>query len=148
MGFTSAAAITLAAYGEIAANGTRRARVYELGFFAQTAVAASKTILGRPGNTPTTGTQTVGSPLDPQDAAPVTSWIAAGWGTAPTAPSAINTMRQFDFPATIGSAYIATWDIFAPLVVGPTRTNVTGFIVWNGGSGTGPSLSVYAKFDE
>jgi hypothetical protein len=141
LGITSIAAATGAAYAEFVANGTRRAYIGEIHIFAQTAVAASKTQIGRPGNTPTAGATTVGAALDPGNTAAV-SGVTTTWTTAPTAPATTAVFDQHDFPATIGSAYIATYPDNRPLVVGPTRSNTQGLVVWNAGSGTGPSLSL------
>lgn len=141
---TSVAAVTLAAYAEFAPNGTRRAYVREFGVFENTAVAAGKTILGRPGNTPTAGSIAVGAAQDPANTVAVSGFTTT-WTTAPTAPTA-GTGRQFDFPATVGSAYIATWPPDGEYVVGPTRAN--SLIVWNGSGSTGPVLSLYSIFSE
>jgi hypothetical protein len=142
---TTVAAVTVAAYSEFEPNGTRRAYVREVGVFSQAATAAGKTQLGRPGNTPTGGAISAPNGQDPANTA-ATAGITTTWTAAPTAPSAANTMRQFDFPATAGSAYIATWPPDGELIVGPTRAN--SLILWNGSGSTGPAMSQYVVWSE
>ena len=142
-GISSVAAATVAAYAEFEANGTRRALLSELDVFANTAVAAGKTQLMRPGNTPTGGAVQTVPTLDPGD----TVAAGSGWTTTWTAaPTAGNIFRQFDFPATAGSAAIFTWAQDRELKVGPTRAN--SLIVWNASGSTGPVLSLTAQWSE
>jgi hypothetical protein len=142
LGISSVAAATGAAYAEFECNGTKRAEIYEIHIFAQTAVAASKTQIGRPGNTPTAGSLTLWANNDAGNAGTATAGVTTTWTTAPTAPAAATVFDQHDFPATIGSAYIATYADNRALVVGPTRSNTQGLVIWNAGSGTGPPLSL------
>lgn len=142
---STVAAATLAAYSEFEPNGTRRAYVREIGIFEQTAVAAGKTQLGRPGNTPTGGAISAPNGQDPANTA-ATAGITTTWTSAPTAPSAANTMRQFDFPATVGSAVIYTWPPDGEVIAGPTRAN--SLILWNASGSTGPILSQYVVWAE
>lgn len=141
------AAVTLAAYVEFMANGTRRAKLRELGFFAQAATAISKAQLARPGNTPTVGAVTVATALENADVAS-TAGFTTTWTVAPTAPAATDVKRQFDSAAAIGAGPIWVWDADRPLVVGPNRTAVQGLILWNAGGTTGPILSLYASWFE
>lgn len=137
------AALTVAPAWEFAPNGTRRAYVRELGFFNQAATAAGKQIIGRPGNTPTAGSITVGGAQDPSNAA-ATAGITTTWTTAPTVPAIA--MRQFDFPNTVGSAVIFTWPPDGELIAGPTRAN--SIIQWNASGSTIGVMSVYAVWSE
>jgi hypothetical protein len=137
------AALTVAPAWEFMANGTRRAYIRELGFFNQAATAAAKQIIGRPGNTPTVGAVILGSAQDPANAA-ATAGFTVTWTTAPTVPALA--MRQFDFPATIGSAVIFTWPPDGELIVGPTRLN--SVIQWNASGSTIGIMSVYGVWSE
>lgn len=141
-GVSTVAAATVAAYAEFEANGTRRALVSEIDVFEQTAVAAGKTQLMRPGNTPTGGALTTPALLDPADAAATAGWTTT-WTVAPTAGAVF---RQFDFPNTVGSAAIFTWPQDRELKVGPTRAN--SLVIWNASGSTGPVLSVTAQWSE
>lgn len=137
------AAVTVAPASEFMANGTKRAYIRELGYFNQAATAAAKAIIGRPGNTPTAGAVILGQAQDPANAA-ATAGITVTWTTAPTVPAVA--MRQFDFPATIGSAVIFTWPPDGELIAGPTRVN--SVILWNASGSTYGIMSQYAVFSE
>lgn len=114
--------------------------------FSQAATAASKTQLGRPGNTPAGGTVQVGSPQDPSDAVATAGFVTSGWSTAPTAPSATNTLRQWDFNNVIGSSVIFTWPSDGELVAGAARVN--GLVIWNAGAAGGPASDLYFVWSE
>lgn len=141
---TSSAAASAAAYAEFRPNGTRRAKVREIGMFSQAATAAAKTQLGRPGNTPAGGTVQVGVAQDPSEAAATAGWVLSGWTTAPTAPS--TAMRQWDFNNVIGSGVIYTWPSDGELVAGSSVAN--GLVIWNAGASAGPASDVYAVYGE
>jgi hypothetical protein len=143
---STAAAGNGAAYAELYANGTRRAKVREVGMFSQAATAAAKTQLARPANSPAGSSGAVaGVPQDPSDAAGTANLVAA-WTTAPTTPTSV--FRQFDFNNVIGSGVIFTWPSDGELVVGPARTTANGFVVWNAGSAAGPASDLYAVWSE
>lgn len=114
---------------EIAAV-TKPASILELEI-ANTAATAASLAIGRPGNTPTTGTQ-VGATLPinrpPGGQASTTVMIITGWGTAPTVPAAGNTHRRIGLPATIGAGWLGIW---APkeMILDPTRSG--SLIIWN-----------------
>ena len=141
----SAAALTVATYAEFYTGATRRVKFREVGAFAQTAVAAGKTLLARPaaiGVTPTA----VGpwTPQDPADA-PGTLNSAIAWGTAPTQPTqASGIHRQFDLAGTVGSGVIFTWPADGELVLPVSKS----IVVWNNSGSTGPILSRYVVGSE
>src|SRR5215472_1267418 len=146
LAFSTAAAGAAAAYSEFVPNGTRRAYIREMGMFSQSATAAAKTQLGRPGNTPAGGTVQVGSAQDPSNVAPVSGVVTSGWTTAPTAPSAANTLRQWDFNNVPGSGVIFTWPADGELIAGASRAN--GIVTWNAGGSAGPACDQYFVWGE
>lgn len=98
---------------------------------ANTAATAGAWTLGRPGNTPTTGTQvtaTLPTARHPGGQVSTTCLIIAGWGVAPTVPTAGNSHRMIGLPANIGVGWLGVW---APweLILDPTRTG--SVILWN-----------------
>jgi hypothetical protein len=98
---------------------------------ANTAATAAAFTLGRPGNTPTTGTQQGATlPINrlPGGTASVGKLIVAGWGTAPTIPGAGDSHRRIGLPASVGAGWLGVW---APweMVVDPTRS--ASLILWN-----------------
>lgn len=98
---------------------------------ANSAATAASLILGRPGNTPTTGTQqgaTLPINRPPGGAASSGKLIVAGWGTAPTIPGAGDQHRRIGLPTNIGAGWLGVW---APgeMVIDPTRSG--GLILWN-----------------
>jgi hypothetical protein len=98
---------------------------------ANSAATAASLILGRPGNTPTTGTQVTATlPINrpPSGQVSTTNLIIAGWATAPTVPAAGNAHRRIGLPATIGAGWLGVW---APreMMVDPTRSG--SLILWN-----------------
>lgn len=143
---TTGAAGAAAPYAEVFGNGTRRAKVRELGMFSQAATAAAKTQVIRPGNTPAGGTGTVVlQAQDPADAAGVTSLTTSTWTTTPTAAAV--PLRQFDFNNVIGSGVIYTWPSDGELVVAAAR-GVGGLLVWNAGGSAGPASDLYVVASE
>lgn len=113
---------------------------------ANAAATAASLILGRPGNTPTTGTQQ-GSNLPigraPGGSASGGKLIVAGWGTAPTVPAAGDSHRRIGLAAVIGAGWVAPW---APgeIAVDPTRSG--SLVLWNV-TAVGV-LNVRVKWDE
>lgn len=98
---------------------------------ANTAATAASFILGRPGNTPTTGTQVTATlPINrlPGGQVSTTNLIVAGWGTAPTVPAAGNSHRRIGLAAAIGNGWLGVWGE-NELVIDPTRSG--SLILWN-----------------
>lgn len=113
---------------------------------ANNAATAAAVILGRPGNTPTTGTQqgaTLPIARAPGGNTSGAKLIVAGWGTAPTIPGAGDQHRRISLPANIGAGWLGVW---APgeMAVDPTRSG--SLILWNT-SAIGV-LNVRVKWDE
>ena len=109
---------------------TKPASILELEI-ANTAATAASLSVGRPGNTPTTGTQVTATlPINrpPGGQVSTTNLIIAGWGTAPTVPAAGHTHRKIGLPATIGVGWLGVW---APkeMMLDPTRSG--SLIIWN-----------------
>lgn len=134
-------------YGELAASASARARVREVGVFLNSAAGGAVTVaLGRPGNTPTTGTAALGNAEDSADPASTVSLITAGWGTAPTVPTLI--FRQIVLPATVGAGVIWQWAPGDELILGVTRN--LGLVLWVTAQTIAASqtASIYAKWQE
>lgn len=130
---------------EIVAGTNSPMSLVELGFFL-TAATATTLSLGRPGNTPAGGTSqvaTLSSTLGSGGTASLGGFILSGWSTAPTAPSAGNTMRTIQLPANIGNGIIWSWDL-DELIIGPTRSN--GLVLWNLAANS--ALRFYIKWRE
>jgi hypothetical protein len=124
---------------------TKPASILEIEIANSAATAASLTI-GRPGNTPTTGTQvtaTLPTNRPPGGQVSTTNLIIAGWGTAPTVPAAGNSHRRVGLPATIGAGWLGVW---APreMILDPTRSG--SLIIWN--VSTTGVLNVRVKWEE
>lgn len=114
---------------EIAAI-TKPASILELELANSAATAASFT-LGRPGNTPTTGTQQAATlPINrtPSGQASTTVLIVAGWGTAPTVPAAGHSHRRIGLAASIGNGYLGVWAL-NEMIIDPTRSG--SLVLWN-----------------
>lgn len=129
---------------EIAAI-TKPASILEVEL-ANTAATAAAFILGRPGNTPTTGTQqgaTLPISRPPGGQASTTVLIVAGWGTAPTIPAAGHSHRRVGLPGAVGVGWLGVW---APgeMVIDPTRSG--SLILWN--TSTVGVMNVRVKWDE
>lgn len=132
---------------ELAASTTERARVREIGVFMNSAAGGAVTVaVGRPGNTPTTGTAALGNAEDPADPAATVSLTTAGWGVAPTVPTLI--FRQIVLPATIGAGVIWQWAPGDELLLGVTRN--LGLVIWDTAQTIAASqtCSVYARWVE
>jgi len=114
---------------EFEGNGTRRPKLREHSLFI-TGATASRFSIGRPGNTPTGGSVTVGGAQDPSDAA-ATAGVTSTWTTAPTVPSP--KMRSVEFNNVVGSGVIWTWPSDGELGIGPTRAS--SLIDWSGSAG-------------
>lgn len=113
---------------------------------ANAAATAGSLILGRPGNTPTTGTQQgATSPINrpPGGAASAGKLILAGWGTAPTIPGAGDQHRRIGLPANTGVGWLGVWNPYE-MMIDPTRSG--SLILWNA-SATG-ALNVRVKWIE
>jgi len=113
---------------ELSAGTAARARVREIGVFMNSAAGGAVTVaVGKPGNTPTTGTANLGIAEDQADTqAATSSLITAGWGTAPTVPTVI--YRQIVLPATIGAGVIWQFNPGEELALGLTRDK--GIVIW------------------
>jgi hypothetical protein len=114
---------------EFVANG-RPASILEIEI-SNTAATAASFILGRPGNTPTTGTQvtaTLPINLPPGGVVSTAALVITGWGTAPTIPTAGNSIRRIGLAAAIGNGWLGVWPQ-KEFMVSPTRSS--GLILWN-----------------
>lgn len=114
---------------ELSAGTGPRTRVREIGVFMNSAAGGAVTVaVGRPGNTPTTGTAALLQSEDLIDTqAATSSLITAGWGTAPTVPTII--YRQITLPATVGAGVIWQWPPGEELALGLTRN--LGIVIWD-----------------
>jgi hypothetical protein len=114
--------------GELSATTSNRVKVREIGVFLNSAAGGAVTVaVGRPGNTPTTGTAALGVAEDMVDTqTALASLITAGWAVAPTVPTLI--YRQITLPATIGAGVIWTWPPGEELALGLTRN--LGLAIW------------------
>jgi hypothetical protein len=103
--------------------------------------------LGRPGNTPTTGTQVLAQAEDPSAPAAVGATVITGWGTAPTIPA--NFLRQAAIASAGGNGVIWTWEPGNELVV-PPNNRALGLVLWctQIGSATATTLNVTARWLE
>lgn len=115
---------------ELESNGTRRPKIREHSLFI-TAATASRFSIGRPGNTPTGGSVTVGGAQDPGDAA-ATAGVTTTWTTAPTVPAP--KMRSVEFNNVVGSGVIWTWPSDGEITCGLTRAG--SLIDWSGTAGS------------
>lgn len=109
---------------------TKPAMILELEI-ANTAATAASLAIGRPGNTPTTGTQ-VGATLPisrpPSGQASTSVTIIAGWAVAPTIPTAGTTHRRVGLAAAIGNGWLGVWGP-REMMIDPVRTG--SLIIWN-----------------
>lgn len=110
------------------ASTAPRMKITEIDVFwasgASTSIAFG---VGRPGNTPTTGTQITGVPNDPAAPAAVGATAIAGWGTAPTIPAKF--LRQAAIASSGGNGVIWTFPPGQELVVPPNARN-NGLVLW------------------
>lgn len=130
---------------EIRAGTAAPMELLEMGIFLNAATATTLA-LGRPGNTPAGGTsQTATKPsgLNAVGGASLGGIILSGQTTAPTVPSAGNTLRQIALPAAIGNGIVFTWQP-GELIVSPTTSD--GLILWNLTAGS--ALRLYIRWRE
>lgn len=123
----------------------RSISVLEIGIFLN-AATASTFQLGRPGNTPTTGTAQTATQNTMQVGAATASAggiILSGWGTAPTVPAAGNIHRMAGLPAAIGNGIVWTWNPGEMMI---TSTRSTSLIIWT--LSVVSVLNTYVKFIE
>jgi len=134
----SVAPLTGAAYATLHTAATQRCLIREIGLWT-TAATASTIQLARPGNTPVASTSTLGSAIDPADAASGIN-VDTAWSTAPTLGAKLRTVV---LPATIGAGVI--WTFYdMPLVI-----PVSSYLVfWNSGGATASILNGYVTWDE
>lgn len=127
---------------------TPRAKLKEVDVFWAAGASTSISFgIGRPGNTPTTGTQVVGLAEDPAAPAAFGSTVITGWGTAPTIPS--NFVRQASIASSGGNGIIWTWDPGSELVV-PPNDRTKSIVLWCTaiGSATATTLNVTWRWSE
>lgn len=127
---------------------TPRLKLKELDVFWASGSSTSISFgIGRPGNTPTTGTQVVGVAEDPAAPAAFGATVITGWGTAPTVPATF--LRQASIASSAGNGIIWTWEPGGELVVPPNARN-NGLLLWCTaiGSATSTTLTVTARWSE
>lgn len=131
-----------AAIVALRAGSTRDVRVFEVGVFAETAVAGTVG-LGRPaaiGVTPATTTGPIGQGNSYDSAGLVgTTIMDASWGTPPTAPTIY--WRRATLPATIGAGIIWTFPTGINI---PSTTTLVLFQI----SAAAVQYGIYWDFDE
>jgi hypothetical protein len=89
--------------------GSPRMKLKELDVFWASGASTSISFgIGRPGNTPTTGTQVVGIAEDPAAPAAIGATAITGWGTAPTIPGTF--LRQAAIPSSGGNGIMWNWE--------------------------------------
>ena len=116
-------------------------------FWASGASTSISFGLGRPGNTPTTGTQITGVPDDPAAPAAIGATTITGWGTAPTVPAKY--LRQAAIASSGGNGVIWTWPETRPLIIPPNARN-NSVVLWCTaiGSATSTTLNVTIRWAE
>ena len=119
---------------------TPRAKISEIDVFWAAGASTSLAFgIGRPGNTPTTGTQVVGLAIDPAAPAAFGATVITGWGTAPTIPA--NFIRQASIASSAGNGVIWTWPPGLELVV-PPNNRAQSVVLWCTAIGTATSTTV------
>lgn len=103
--------------------------------------------IGRPANTPTTGTQVVWVAEDPASPAGTGATIITGWGTAPTVPTTF--LRQAAVASSGGNGIIWTWEPGSELVI-PPNNRAQSIVLWCTaiGSATSTTLNVTVRGGE
>jgi hypothetical protein len=127
---------------------TPRMKIKELDvFWASGASTSIQFGIGRPGNTPTTGTQVVGLAEDVSAPAAFGTTVITGWGTAPTIPATF--LRQAAIASAGGNGIIWTWEPGGELVVPPNARN-NGIVLWCTAIGTATAtvLNVTCRWSE
>jgi len=126
---------------EFVAGSGKPMSILEMGIFLNAATATTLT-LGRPGNTPTTGTPQTGTlptTLGNSLGVSVGGIVLSGWGTTPTVPAAGNSFRMLQLAAAIGNGVVWNWEE-GEMVVSPTRSS--GLVLWNVSTNSALRLSV------
>lgn len=127
---------------------TSRMKVKEIDVFWSSGASTSIAFgIGRPGNTPTTGTQVVGIAEDPAAPAAFGATAITGWGTAPTIPGTF--LRQAAIASAGGNGIIWTWETGGELIIPPNARN-NGIVLWCTaiGSATATVLNVTVRWSE
>lgn len=141
---TTPAAAAGAAYLNIRAASTARARIREIGAFCNAATSSSIGLI----RTLTQGTPTtsvLGQVQDVADAASVTN-IDSAWSSAPTIAATPIYLRKIVLPASIGAGIIWTFPPDTALL--GTNTATGGLLLWNFGGSAGSALSAYVVWEE
>lgn len=113
---------------EILNPGSARMKLSELEiFWASGASTSIQFGIGRPGNTPTTGTQVTGTQEDPAAPAPAGATAIAGWGVAPTIPAKF--IRQAAIASAGGNGVIWTLPKGEEIVVPPSDRSKS-IVLW------------------
>jgi hypothetical protein len=139
IGFTKAALAAAGLIGQLRAGAARDLRVFEIGLFATTAVAAEFGLI-RPTAVGATFTSTgVGAALDNAS----TAGVAVVDTAATTAPTiGTNYMRRIQLPATIGAGVIWTFPLGINVPVS------TSLALWQITAAAGPAVDGYFDYDE
>lgn len=134
--------------GQPGAATTPRMKIKEIDVFWNAGASTSLAFgIGRPGNTPTTGTAVVGLAEDPASPAAFGSTYITGWGTAPTIPTTF--LRLAAIASSAGQGVIWTWEPGGELVVPPNARN-NGIVLWCTaiGSATSTNVNVTVRWSE
>lgn len=127
---------------------TPRLKIKELDVFWASGASTSMSFgIGRPGNTPTTGTQVVGVAEDAAAPAAFGTTVITGWGTAPTVPTTF--LRQAAIASSAGNGVIWTWEPGGEVVI-PPNNRAQGLVLWCTaiGSATSTVLTVTVRWSE
>lgn len=127
---------------------TPRMKLKELDVFWSSGASTSIAFgIGRPANTPTTGTQVVGIAEDPAAPAAFGATVITGWGTAPTIPGTF--LRQAAIASAGGNGIIWTWEPGGEIVI-PPNDRTKSIVLWCTaiGSATATVLNVTARWSE
>lgn len=130
------------------AGTTPRMKLKELDVFWSSGASTSIAFgIGRPGNTPTTGTQVVGIAEDPAAPAAFGATAITGWGTAPTIPTTF--YRQAAIASSGGNGIIWTWEPGGEIVI-PPNNRAQSILLWCTAIGTATAtvLNVTARWSE
>jgi len=134
------AAGVLLEFAQPGAATTPRAKISEIDVFWNAGASTSISFgIGRPGNTPTTGTQVVGLAVDPAAPAAFGATVITGWGVAPTIPA--NFIRLAAIASSAGNGVIWTWPPGQELVV-PPNNRAQSIVLWCTAIGSATSTTV------